>query len=158
IALLGARSADLEEVCYSLGTQRYPTLLLLSACEGLGLVLRRDDAYVPGPLGRPVYEAGGATLADWAEATVEPRWCDALMAALRGDPVPGVHGPAGAALSLSGEPGADARHASYAREAIHGLHAGAAEALAAHLALPAGGLVVELGGQGIFAAALLARE
>jgi len=139
IALLGARAADLEEVCYSLGTQRYPTLLLLTACEGLGLVQHRDDAYVLGPLTRPIYEAHGATLADWAEATAERRRCDALVAALRGDPPPAEPGLASPALGLSG------------------LHATAAAALAAHLAVPAGGLAVELGGQGIFAAPLLAR-
>jgi hypothetical protein len=158
ITLLGARSADLEEVCYSLGTQRYPTLLLLSACEGLGLVLRRDDAYVLGPAGRPVYEAGGATLVDWAEATVEPRSCDAVVAALRGDPAPGAAGPAGAAVGLPDQAAADARDAARAHQALAGLHAGAAATLAARLRLRAGALVVEMGGQGIFAAALLAQE
>ena len=32
-AMLGAREADLEEVCYSLGTRRHPMRLFLAACE-----------------------------------------------------------------------------------------------------------------------------
>src|SRR4051812_27562119 len=81
-AMLGARDADLEEVCYSLGTRRHPMQLFLAACEGLGLVVARDDAYRLGPLGAALRDAAGGGLAAWARATGDVALADALEAAL----------------------------------------------------------------------------
>src|SRR4051812_6731824 len=81
-AMLGARDADLEEVCYSLGTRRHPMRLFLGACEGLGLVIARDDAYRLGPLGAALRDAAGGGSAAWARATGDVALADSLEAAL----------------------------------------------------------------------------
>jgi hypothetical protein len=81
-AMLGARDADLEEVCYSLGTRRQPMRLFLAACEGVGLVVARDDAFRLGPLGQALRDVGGEGPAAWARATGDVALADALEAAL----------------------------------------------------------------------------
>jgi hypothetical protein len=175
-AMLGARSADLEEVCYSLGTPRQATRLFLAACEGLGLVAECDDAYRLGPLGSALRDPEGAVLADWSGAAADGRVRDALWAVLRAGTTGVASGAAlGAETGATGElkAGREAVHAlglpygdvvfdaeGTRRDSgvIRALHVSAATALAAALPVPDDGLVVEVGGQGVYAAALLARH
>jgi len=163
-AMFGARSADLEEVCYSLGTPRQATRLFLAACEGLGLVEEDADEYRLGPLGHALRAPAGPVLADWTTTSAEPRVRGALWDALRGAE-PGAARPAPTAspglaavralgLPYGAAPPADVARARAVLDALHGA---AAVALATALPPPAG-LVVESGGEGVYARALLARD
>ncbi len=174
--MLGARAADLEEVCYSLGTQRLPTRYFLAACAGLGLVEERDEAYRLGPVGRAVLATGGAELAAWAGAGGvanrgtgggASRIADVATSASAG----GIADLADVLAAVLAEPllvapGTASRKAPTSAPwddaALVGLHAPAAAALAAAMlgdtAPPAEeGLALEIGGHGIFVRALLAR-
>jgi hypothetical protein len=168
-ALLGSRAADLEEVAYSLGTQRQATALFLAACEGLDLVERHGEAYRLGGRGRswlvgppPADETGAGPPAD-------ARVVDALRAALQGSPPLAPRPLSGTAAPAAGSPRAAAPIVPFHRapaapsaarrayRALQAAHAEAAAGLAAVLALPDAGTVVEIGGQGMYARALLAR-
>jgi hypothetical protein len=164
--MLGARAADLEEVAYSLGTQRQPTALWLAACQGLGLVERHGDAYRLGPTGRELLAAADQPQSAPTTEPAESHVRDALWAALVGcAPTlpPTVPAPASTAPLLSAPlvpfhcAPRDPPHARRAYRALEWLHAPAADALTAALPLPAAGLVLEVGGQGLYARAILAR-
>jgi hypothetical protein len=163
-AMLGARAADLEEVCYSLGTSRQATHLFLAACEGLGLVVERDDEYRLGPVGHALRRLPeGAVLTGWGAAAADVALSDALWDVLHqprlgeAPPTPGGPAPGRAAVSALGLPYGEAPPAdeARARAAVQALHGAAAAALAAALPLPVSGLVLESGGQGVYARALL---
>ena len=146
-AMLGTRAADLEEVCYSLGTQRLPMRYFLAACAGLGLVEERDAAYALGPLGQALLAEGGAGLAAWAEASSDQALAAALTAVLVEPLLVAPGAPPGATSAVGQWDGASGG----------ALHALAAAALAAELPLEEEGLALEVGGQGVFVRALLAR-
>src|SRR4051794_34222869 len=165
-AMLGARSADLEEVCYSLGIARQPTQLFLAACEGLGLVVEGDGEYCLGPVGHALRASPGGVLADWAAAAGDSRGAAAGWGALHlprlgdapvagGSPAPGPAALAALCLPYGHTPAADAARAWAALQALHGP---AAAALAGMLPSVPGSLVLESGGQGIYAGAFLARD
>src|SRR5687768_6627194 len=84
LAMLGSRAADLEEVAYSLGTQRQPTALWLAACQGLGLVERYGDAYRLGPAGRELLAAADQPQSAPTAEPPEARARAALWTALVG--------------------------------------------------------------------------
>ncbi|HZR98168.1 MAG TPA: hypothetical protein VFE37_05645 [Chloroflexota bacterium] len=165
-AMLGARAADLEEVCYSLGTGRQPTQLFLAACEGLALVAERDGEYRLGPLGQALRASATAALADWTAAAADARVRDAVWDALHqprlgeAPATTGDTGPGAAAVAALGlpHPAAPPLDAARARAALQALHGPAAAALAAALPPPRGGLLLESGGQGVYAAACLERD
>jgi hypothetical protein len=164
-AMLGARAADLEEVCYSLGTPRQATQLFLAACESLGLVAEREGEYRLGALGDMLRAAAAdPLLTEWAAAGADPRVSGALWDLLRG---PGRSAPGATAGAAPGPAGVAALGLPYgealppdaarARAVLHALHGAGAQALAAALPPPAG-VVIERGGQGIYARALLERH
>jgi hypothetical protein len=168
-ALLGSRAADLEEVAYSLGTQRQATALFLAACEGLDLVERHGEVYRLGGRGRS--RLVGPSQADdpGAGAPADARVVDALGAALWGSPALAPHPLSGTAAPSAAGPRAAAPILPFHRApaapsaarraylALQEAHAEAAAGLGAVLALPVAGMVVEIGGQAIYARALLAR-
>lgn len=166
-AMLGARAADLEEVCYSLGTSRQATRLFLAICEGLGLVVERESEYRLGPVAHALRAAPyGVVLADWAAAAADVRVSDALWDALHqprlreGPATPRGMPPGLAAVRTLGLPYGEALPADEpgAWPALQALHGAGAAALAAARPLPPGALVLESGGQGVYARALLSRH